>query len=303
MAPLPHDEQTDALIDRSQQVVASVVDNTALWFDGLFATAEMDPQASRTNGRLTLGSRWDERDGLKTRVRVSVRAPLPALRKRTRLILGRYDVDDLLDGSESAEIKQIPDKFNDAEDEDWFLGLGYRQRSGLASGFDAGVGVTFSSGRVLPYVQANYRWNKTFGDGWLLRVRPRVFWREDRGEGGSLTTILDHFHSRDWLLRAWNVLISERDTEGVRWTQKFLAYQSLAGESAFSYSLFVSGETKSEVDVEDYGFEVRYRRSIFRDWIFMELSSGVSWPRFFFEEERKRNFAIGADIEMHFGDK
>lgn len=297
------DEQQQAIIDRTQRVVASVVDNTALWFDGLFAVSEMYPQSEGSSGRLLLGSRWDERDGLKKRVRFAARLPLPALRSRAGLIFGRSDTDDLLDGSESTEIKAIPDEFNDTEEEDWFLGLGYRRRTGLASGFDAGVGVTFASGNLQPYVQANYRWNRAISDKWLVRMRPRVFWRDDRGRGASVTTIFDYFVSRDWLLRSWNLLLTDGNIDGVRWTGKLLAFQSLAGRSAISYSTFATGQTGGEVEVDDYGFEVRFRRRIYREWLFLELSSGVSWPREFLDEQRKSNFAVGADIEMRFGDR
>ena len=172
----PDEGPEQAFIDRKQQLVANVVNNTAFWFDGLFATSEIYPQDAMTSGRILLGSRWDERDGLKNRIRIGLRVPLPALRKRAKLIVGRSDTDDLLDGTESTEIKAIPDKFNDTKDEDWFLGLGYRQKSGLASGFDAGVGVTFASGTVQPYVQANYRWNATIGDDWLSRVSARLLY-------------------------------------------------------------------------------------------------------------------------------
>lgn len=290
-----------ALLDRSQQVVAAVVNNTAMWFDGLFATAELENRSAMTTGRLALGSRWDERDGLKNRFRFAARVPLPELQRRVRLVLGRSDTDDLLDGSESNEIKTVPDEFNDTEDEDWFLGLGYRPNGSLASGPDAGVGVTFASGGLRPYAQAHYRWNKVLGKEWLLRVRPRIFWRDDRGGGVSLTTILDYSVSRNWLLRTWAALVDQHNTEGVRWTGKLLAYQSLSGRSAFSYNVFVTGDTEQEVEVDDYGFEVRYRRRILREWLFMELSTGVSWPRYLIVESRERNFAVGAELELHFG--
>lgn len=293
--------QRQALLDRSQQVVAAVVNNTALWFDGLFATAELENRTATTTGRLALGSRWDERDGLKKRVRFAARVPLPELQRRVRLVLGRSDTDDLLDGSESNELKTVPDEFNDTEDEDWFLGLGYRPAGNLASGFDTGVGVTFAAGGLRPYAQAHYKLNRVFGEDWLLRVRPRVFWRDDRGGGVSLSTILDYSVSRNWLLRSWAVLVDERDTDGVRWTGKLLAYQSLSGRSAFSYNVFATGDTKREVEVDDYGFEVRYRRRVFREWLFLELSTGVSWPRQLLVEPRESNFAVGAELEMHFG--
>ena len=108
--------------------------------------------------------------------------------------------------------------------------------------------------------------------------------------------------SRDWLLRAWTVAVTERETEGTRWTGKLLAYQSLGGRSAFSYNLFVTGQTDAEVDVDDYGVEVRFRRRFLREWMFLELSTGVSWPREFRIETRDRNFAVGADIEVRFGE-
>ena len=293
--------QRQALLDRSQQVVGAVVNNTALWFDGLFATAELENRTAMTTGRLSLGTRWDERDGLKNRVRFAARVPLPELQRRIRLVLGRSDTDDLIDGSESDELKTVPDEFNDTEDEDWFLGLGYRPGGNLASGFNAGVGVTFASGGLRPYAQVHYRFNRVFGEDWLLRVRPRIFWRDDRGGGVSLSTILDYSVSRNWLLRSWLVLVDQHNTEGVRWTGKLLAYQSLSGRQAFSYNVFVTGDTEREVEVDDYGFEVRYRRRVFREWLFMELSTGVSWPRELLVESRESNFAVGAILEMHFG--
>ena len=86
-------------------------------------TGALEPQAAffKDVPEVTLEELADaaEREGRRVDFRVSVRG----------------DTDDLLDGNESAELKTYPDKFNDTVDEDWFLGLGYRQRSGLASGF------------------------------------------------------------------------------------------------------------------------------------------------------------------------
>ena len=62
------------------------------------------------------------------------------------------------------------------------------------------------------------------------------------------------------------------------------------------------GETRNEVKTQDYGLELRYRKRISREWLFIELSTRVSWPREFLEEVRERNIGVGIDFEMQFGD-
>ena len=62
--------------------------------------------------------------------------------------------------------------------------------------------------------------------------------------------------------------------------------------------MFGNGETDYEVPVRDYGVELRYRRSIFRPWFFVELLTSVSWPRDFLIEERESNFGVGLEFDI-----
>jgi hypothetical protein len=78
-------------------------------------------------------------------------------------------------------------------------------------------------------------------------------------------------------------------------------FQALTDRNAISYHAFVSGETKSEVELQNYGMEVRYRKRIARKWLFLELVSSVSWPRYLLEESRDLNIGFGAGFEMYFG--
>ena len=63
-----------------------------------------------------------------------------------------------------------------------------------------------------------------------------------------------------------------------------------------------TGETDYEVPLRDYGFELRYRRQISREWLFVELLTYVNWPRDFLTEQRERNVGVGIEFEMQFGD-
>lgn len=235
-------------------------------------------------------------------MRLRAQVPLPALQKRTRLLFGRGDTDDIVDGSETETINALPEQFSDFTDDDWLLGLGYRGKDGMRDGFDATVGASISGSTIDPYVRVGYRINRAYTDRWYWRLRPRVFWQEERGEGVSLNSILDFVAADDWLLRSRITLVNDDVTDGVRWKKDVIAYQSLSDADAMSYRVFAIGETEDEVEVQDYGVELRYRRRAFREWFFIELSAGVTWPREFRIEQRESNIGAGIEFEMQFGD-
>ncbi len=296
----------EGLLDRTQQTVFNVVNSTSRWFDGFFGSADYNveggDQLDVTRGLLAIGTRWDEQDEFDTRGRFRAQIPLPALKQRTRLLLGRGDTEDIVDGSETETINTLPEQFSDFTDDDWLLGIGYRRGRGMTRGFDISAGASIRSSQVDPYVRLSYHYNYTDDERWLWRVRPRIFWQEARGEGASLSSILDRILNERWLLRSWITLITEDAVEGMGWTTDFLAYQSLNDNNALSYRAYVTGETGNEVEIQDYGLELRYRRRFLREWLFLELSAGVSWPREFIVEERDLNPGAGIEIEMQFGD-
>ena len=164
--------QPEPLLDRTQRTVEDVVTSTAQTVDNIFGSAEVEEEATVTRGRLSVGGQWDQRDGLRERIRLKARFGLPAVNKRTSLLLGRGDVNDFVDGSSDDNIDTLPDRFNDFQDEDWLLGIGYSRDATLRRGWSFGAGVRLKT-PLEPFVRATYRWHKTFSDNWLWRVEPR----------------------------------------------------------------------------------------------------------------------------------
>ncbi|MBT8092511.1 MAG: hypothetical protein KJN77_05700 [Gammaproteobacteria bacterium] len=290
----------EPLLDRTQATVEGVVTGTAQALDNIFGSADVEEEASVTRGRFSVGGQWDQRDGLRERIRLKARFALPALKNRTSLLLGRGDVDDFVDGSSDDNIDTLPDRFNDYEDEDFLLGVGYSRDATLRRGWSFGAGVRLKT-PVEPFARATYRWHRAFSEDWLWRVEPRVFVQSQRGAGISIQNTLDHAFNDTWLLRSWSIAVAERDVEGISWTTKLVAYQKLSDKSAVSYATYASGETDREVSLRDYGLELRYRRQISREWLFVELLTYLNWPRDFPIEERELNVGVGIEFEMHFG--
>ncbi len=294
-------EEREPLIDRTQQTVYGVVNSSTQWFDSFFGARAVDQGNNVSLGSVTLGAQWDQRDGADPIARMRARIPLNALRERTRLVFGRGNAEDFVDGTTDGNNESLPREFNDFEDDDWLLGVGYSRKGELSSGFDVGVGVKLAA-PLEPYVRTVYRWNHTLNDALFWQLRPGAFWQSQRGFGATINSILDYAADPRWLFRTWTTLSVEDEIQGMGWTNSFIAYQLMTNRTAMSYSLFASGETEGEVELQDYGVELRYRKRIARDYLFVELSTRLTWPRYLIEEKRESNFGVGIAFEMQFGD-
>lgn len=299
-AELPEELAKTPLLDRTQQTVYGITSGAAQKIDNFFGANDVEEEATVTRGRLSVGGQWDERNGAKKRVRLKARLGLPGINERTSLLFGRGDADELVDGSGDDNIDSLPTRFNDFEDEDWLLGVGYTRDATLRRGWVFGAGVKLAA-PLEPFVRATYRWNRALRDDLLWRLEPRLFLQSQRGAGASIQSTVDYALNERWLVRSWSVAVVEDEVEGVSWTTKLIAYQNFSRKSAFSYALYGVGETDYEVPIRDFGIELRYRRQISRDWLFVELLTYHNWPRDFLVEERKANIGVGIEFEMQFG--
>lgn len=164
----------EALLDRTQRTVHGLVDNTARWFDGFFGQAQLAEGEHVSRGRLTVSGLWDQRDGFDTRFNLRARFALLALENRTRVILGRGDTDDIVDGTTNEAAENLPIGFDDDRDDDWLVGFGYNRSGNMSRGLDFGAGIRLTTPPD-PYVNVTYRWYETWNESWLLRLRPRAF--------------------------------------------------------------------------------------------------------------------------------
>lgn len=288
-------------VDRMQHDVYASVCNTARFFDGFFGNARYDQDSDATFGRLGVVQVWDDRGGFDTKLRLRARVALPAMKNRVGLIFGQGEVEENGEEARPATTGALPTSFREVRDEAWLLGLGYSRQNGLRRGFDVDLGVRLGT-PVDPFAKGSYRYNLPFGGATALRLRETLFWRDSLGVGTSTEVALDHLLTPRLLARWSNVGTVAEETAGLEWTSSAVLYQSLGTRRALSYISFVSGKTRAEVPLQNYGFGLRYRRSFWREWLFLELFGGVDWPREFREEDRNINPGLGLGVEMYFGD-
>lgn len=288
-------------LDKSQTMVYKSICGSVAWFDGFFGDRRYDQQSGDTFGRIGLSTFWDERDGFDTKFRLRARIALPQLEERASLLIGRGSDQELIEERPNVQ-DTVPGNFNSVDDDSFLIGLGYRRGQGLKRGFDFSVGAKVRLPPE-PYVKAAYRRAWELSDSTLFRIRPLVYWRYDEGLGSTLHLDLDHLLSKTRMVRWSNSgnISQDPEVDGVRWLSYLSLYRALSNRRALSYHLLAGGETNGEVRLQNYGFEVRYRQRVLREWLFIEFLSSLTWPREFLYEERESNFGVGIGFEMYFG--
>jgi hypothetical protein len=288
-------------IDRAQAGLYRTICLSAARFDGFFGNARFDDEYQATHGRLAVGALWDERDHWDPRVRFRVHVRLPQLSERVNAFVGRLDPDEYVTELRD-DFYTLPRQFAREDDDAVLFGLGYRQPGRIGGHFDAGIGAKLGS-PVDPYVKGTYRLGVPFRDRNLIRLHETIFWQVGEGFGATTRFDLERLLSEDFLVR-WtgSGRFTER-TEGVRWFSSLTLYQNLGGGRAFAYEAGISGETDREVAVADYGLRAIYRHRIHLEWLFLELRSGITWPRETLTERREPNWSAGIALEMLFGER
>jgi hypothetical protein len=298
----PVHEAGDAILDKAHSAVYSTICGSSVWFDRFFTSGDVYDYdtTDHTYGRLSAGAWWDRRDGFDPALRLRARIPLPSFKRKLRLMIGRGTERESVEQRNGWDRPPIPEAFREVDDPVWMLGLGYGQDTDLEQGWELDAGVRI---RAHPDAigRAVYRRDWAARDDTIARLRQTFFWRASRGFGSTTQGDIDHLLNSRFMLRWSNTGTVAEDVQGLEWLTALSLYQDLPQRSWLAYTVLARGQTASRVGLQDYGLQVRWRRPVLREWLFLELSSSATFPRYFPAEERRLNPGVGARLEMFFG--
>ncbi len=288
-------------LDKTQRGIGWTVCGTARWFDGFFGDrSRYEATITETNGRLGLFGYYDQRNGFNPDYRFRVKLALPTAKRRAKLLFGRGDDRKLIEERGTNDADTLPSRFATVEDTSWLLGLGYQKGGSLKRGFDTSLGVKIRNPPD-PYGKLRYFQNWTVNDETLLRWRQTAFWTQRRGFGTTTNIDLDVLLGEHFMTRFANSGTVAEDRDGLDWNSSLTLYQGLSNRRALSYRAYVFGLTGAPESLHNYGLELRFRRRILRNWLFVEFLGSVSWPKYLPDERRELNPGGGIGFDMYFG--
>jgi hypothetical protein len=292
----------EAGLDRLQQGVFAGVCTSSRWFDSLFGEGQIDAETyDKTFGRVGVGLAWDKLDELSLDGHFRASIHLPVLGNRFNAVIGRETEDVYLDDTFD-DVGFLPGSFSDDKEADWYAGLNYNAVEGANSRFNVGAGVQLKS-PLNPFVKARYSYYIHVADNVQLTSRSTVFWENEDGLGVTLALDTDWSIREGQLLRWSNTLTRSETTEGVRWRSRLAFYQALSQLSAMRYEATIRGETDG-IEPNLRELKVTYRRSMWRDWFFLETYGGVFWA----DNEKPARVCdacamVGIGFELMFGER
>ena len=143
---------------------------------------------------------------------------------------------------------------------------------------DAGIKFRGIRSNPNPFVRARGSYEDTMGL-WKLKVAESLFWFNSIGEGETTQLDLEYFYSDPILIRAtsnatWLVRKKNFDLR-----QDLSVYQNLNERTAVLYQASVIGVSEPTLQVTEYVLLALYRYRLHRDWVFLEISPQLHFPR------------------------
>ena len=277
----------DGYIDRSHAYFDRKINQVARWFDDLFGDKAL-PDKENADIKLKWSNALRAEEGENVKYRSSLRAHLhlPRLQKRIRLVIIEETSDEAVTpipidpGTPAAN---TPTKANTLRALNTELRY-YAHDTKSAYAFLA-VGSRFV---WLPetFVRARLLWRRTFADNSFISPSVTPFWQDHLGFGVTPQLDFGHPFPRDHIFLWANSATVFRNRSGFLWGSEVSLSRILSPVTAVAVAVGANGATRPSLvadrfnlAVNNYKITGKYRRNIFRPWLFLELVPETNWRR------------------------
>jgi hypothetical protein len=278
-------------VDRTHSRVERDLFDAVVWFDRFFGDERMEvTERPESFLRWTNSIRWDEEERFTPRSTVRASLRLPRLKKRWRLAI-------------SGETRGDPNTVNPEDPGNPGLDPDSRIRTGSTeliydilrssrSTLDAGIGVRV---KIPPdaFVRTRFQHVRPIAPATLGRFTAIAFWSARDGLGESNQVDLERSLAPPTLLRWSNSLTITEESNGWTWGTELSLLHKLSPKSAATLGGGVSGSTRPAWAAQNYRVFTRFRRNVFRKWLFIEVEPDLHWPR---KEDGSRKPVWGATL-------
>ena len=158
---------------------------------------------------------------------------------------------------------------------------------------DAGVKVHTP---LQPYARARGSYSVPL-DLWRMKLAETLFWFKTIGAGESTQLDLERMLSEPVLFRSTTSATWLKDTQNFGMRQDLTIFHTLGERAALQYQASAVALSNPQFEVTEYVVSALYRYRLHRNWMFLELSPQLHFPKI---EAYHTRTAIGLRLEMLF---
>jgi len=280
-------------VDRTHSRIERDLFDTVVWFDRFFGDERMVvTERPESFLRWMNDLRWDEEEHFSFRSTVRASLRLPRLRKRWRLVV-------------SGETRGDPNAVTPEDPGNPGLNIASRVRAGSTelvydilrtprSTLDVGAGVRV---KIPPdaFVRTRFQHARPLALSTLGRFTAIAYWDARDGLGESNQVDLERRLAPPTLLRWSNSFEIKEKNNGWTWGTELSLLHKLSPKSAITFAAGASGSTRPAWIAQNYRVLARYRRNVWRKWLFLEGEPDIHWPR---KEDGSRKPVWGATLRV-----
>lgn len=276
------DPGAQSWVDDSYEYVTSRTDRLAQRLDTFFGDPKSDLESADSVLRLLGELEEDQKDGSDSKIRLRGKVDLPRIDRRLSLVF-----------FEEGEDRRDVAPPGEREDSD--VGLQYRlserERSRLYFSVGTNASLEFRT-------SLRYRYQYPLSENLLARFSERLYYKEDDGLGTITRVDLDYALTDNRILRWTADADYGEETDGAEWGTRISYFISLNDREAISPFAAISGQTDPEDYTSAYELGVRYRRNVFRPWIFFEVEPAHTWRRESAQDDRDPAWVLTLRLEL-----
>jgi hypothetical protein len=299
-------------IDRSHDYVDKELNEVVTWFDGLFGgeagpdtaggdTAVRDAAvrhaaggdtALRDKGKAKIKLKWsnelraEKGEGVRYRSSLNATAHLPKLERKLKLVImeeTRKEAGAPIPGEPGTPVANSPSQANALRAVHTELRF-YAQDTKAGYAFLA-VGSRFVWTPEI-FVRARFLWRRSLGDNTFISPSVTPFWQDYLGFG--VTPQLDFVRpfGHDYIFQWTNSATVFEKRPGFLWGTEVSLSRILSPVTAIAVAVGATGATQPSAIADRFGLatnnykvSAKYRRKIYRPWLFLELIPETNWRR------------------------
>ncbi len=254
---------------------------TSIWLDNFFGDDREQESLAKSSLRLSLDGSYIETETGNTKIRLRGKIDLPQLEKRLQLVFEGEPEDSDLTGLENTTST---------------ASLRYKLKNSLLR--EASISVGLRGGLKEPRLFFRVRSSTSKKrKQMLLRITPIIGLDSDEGWESSLRADFEYrLGNRDYFRITSNPQWQE-NTSGISFQQDFSYFHRLSSRTYLSADWLNTIVNRPRVRLDLSRYRIRYRRNLWKDRLFLELSPGV---RFAEPLNYEMQWELGSKLELLF---
>lgn len=280
-------------LDHSRDFLSEKIVNYSQRIDHFFGDKRYFQEHNNSIIQVEVSTNMEEGGNVTTSLNGIAKLDLPAATKRFQLVLesdaeknttGEINKDQPVVTNKAISAKKLAAslRYEVPEEEHWHFSS------------ETGVNVQFP---LDPFARLRGRYATPL-DEWRMTLAETVFWFSTIGLGQTTQLDMERIISPPLLFRATSTVTCYESPQSCGLRQDLSTFQTLNERTALIYQASVLGADKPQLETTNYLLLLRYRYRVHKDWIFVEVSPQLNFPR---TDEFRLNALLFLRLEMIFG--